>query len=128
MGIYVSSPLNTLWRARRRRGKNWFRHFDDAPGIFSVSKGLKTITPFVAIEHAGIGALVNHEYGRPNLFRRILGTRNFSGQVGELVRAHRFPDLILISIGHNNVDWGVALSATRTRHARATVGTVEQRI
>src|SRR4029077_428655 len=34
-----------------------------------------------------------------------LGTRNFSGQVGQLLRAHRFPDLILISIGHNNVDW-----------------------
>jgi len=48
---------------------------------------------------------VDHEHGHQNLFRRILGTRNFSGQVGELVRARRFPDLILISIGHNSVDW-----------------------
>jgi lysophospholipase L1-like esterase len=48
---------------------------------------------------------VDHGHGRENLFRRILGTRNFSGQVGELLRARRFPDLILISIGHNNVDW-----------------------
>jgi lysophospholipase L1-like esterase len=48
---------------------------------------------------------VDYERGRQNLLRRILGTRNFSGQVGELVRAPRFPDLILISIGHNNVDW-----------------------
>ena len=53
----------------------------------------------------GVGALVDDEHGRQNLLRRILGTRNFSGQVGELVRARRFPDLILISIGHNNVDW-----------------------
>jgi lysophospholipase L1-like esterase len=105
MGIYISSPLNTLWRALTCHGKNWFRQFDDAPGVFSVSKGLETITPFVAIEYAGIGALVDHEHGRPNLFRRILGTRNFSGQVGQLVRARRFPDLTLISIGHNNVDW-----------------------
>jgi len=105
MGIYISSPLNTLWRALTCRGKNWFLYLDDVPGIFSVSKGLEAITPFVAIEYAGIGALVEHEHGRENLFRRILGTRNFSGQVGQLVRARRFPDLILISIGHNNVDW-----------------------
>src|SRR6516165_9107217 len=105
MGTYISSPWNTLWRARTCRGNNWFLHLDDAPDIFSVSRGLETITPYVAIECAGIGALVADEHGRQNLFRRILGTRNFSQQVGQLVRARRFPDLTLISIGHNNVDW-----------------------
>jgi len=105
IGIYISWPWSTLWRARTSRGKNWFLHLDAAPSICSVSKGLETLTPFVAIECAGVGALVDHEHGRENLFRRILGTRNFSGQLGELVRARRFPDLILISIGHNNVDW-----------------------
>jgi lysophospholipase L1-like esterase len=104
-GIYISSPWSTLWRAHTSRGKNWFLHLDAAPSICSVSKGLEAITPFVAIECAGVGALVDHEHGRENLLRRILGTRNFSGQVGELLRARRFPDLILISIGHNNVDW-----------------------
>jgi lysophospholipase L1-like esterase len=103
--VYISSPWSTLWRARTSRGKNWFLHLDAAPSICSISKSLETITPFVAIECAGVGALVDHEHGRENLFRRILGTRNFSGQVGELLRARRFPDLILISIGHNNVDW-----------------------
>jgi lysophospholipase L1-like esterase len=105
MGIYISSPWSTLWRAHTSRGKNWFLHLDAAPSICSVSKGLETVTPFVAIECAGVGALVNHEHGGQNLFRRILGTRNFSGQVGKLLRARRFPDLILISVGHNNVDW-----------------------
>ena len=104
-GIYISSPWSTLLRAHTSRGKNWFLHLDAAPSICSISKSLETITPFVAIECAGVGALVDHEHCRQDLFRRILGTRNFSGQVGELVRAHRFPDLILISIGHNNVDW-----------------------
>jgi lysophospholipase L1-like esterase len=104
-GIYISSPWSTLWRARTSRGKNWFLHLDAAPTVCSISKSLETITPFVAIECAGVGALVDHEHSRQNLFRRILGTRNFSGQVGELLRARRFPDLILISIGHNNVDW-----------------------
>ena len=105
MGTYISSPWSTLWRARTSRGKNWFLHLDAAPSICSISKSLETITPFVAIECAGVGALVNHERGRPNFSRRILGTRNFSGQIDELARARRFPDLILISIGHNNVDW-----------------------
>jgi len=105
MGTYISSPWSTLWRARTSRGKNWFLHFDTAPSICCISKSLETVTPFVAIECAGIGALVDHEHGHQNLFRRILGTRNFSGQVDELVRERRFPDLILISIGHNSVDW-----------------------
>jgi lysophospholipase L1-like esterase len=105
MDIYISSPWSTFWRAHTSRGKNWFLHLDAAPGISSVSKGLEAVTPFVAIECAGVGALVDHKHGRQNLFRRILGTRNFSGQTDELLRAHRFPDLILISIGHNNVDW-----------------------
>jgi lysophospholipase L1-like esterase len=104
-GMYISSPWSTLWRARASRGKNWFVHLDAAPSICSISKGLETIMPLVATEWAGVGALVNHEHDRQNLFRRILGTRNFSGQVGEVVRTRRFPDLILISIGHNNVDW-----------------------
>jgi lysophospholipase L1-like esterase len=104
-GVYISSPWSTLWRARTSRGKNWFLHVDAAPSTCSISKSLETITPFVAIECAGVGALVDHEHCRENLFRRILGTHSFSGQVGELLRARRFPDLILISIGHNNVDW-----------------------
>jgi lysophospholipase L1-like esterase len=105
LGTYISSPWSTLWRAHRSCGKNWFLHFDAAPSICSISKSLATITPFVAIEGAGVGALVDHEHGHENLFRRLLGTRNFSGQVSELLPARRFPDLILISIGHNNVDW-----------------------
>jgi lysophospholipase L1-like esterase len=105
MGMYISSPWSTLWRARTSCGKNWFVHLDAAPSICSISKSLETITPLVATEWSGVGALVNHEHDRQNLLRRILGTRNFSGQVGELLRAPRFPDLILLSIGHNNVDW-----------------------
>jgi lysophospholipase L1-like esterase len=106
MDIYISSPWSTFWRARTRCGRNWF--FDTGSpqlGIRSVSKRLEEITPFVAIQHAGIGALVDHEGDRLNFFRRILGTRNFSGQISQLLRAPRFPDLILIAIGHNNVDW-----------------------
>jgi lysophospholipase L1-like esterase len=74
-------------------------------GVHSISKRLEGITPFVAIEYAGIGAMVDDQGSRLNFFRRILGTRSFSGQINQLLRVVRFPDLILISIGHNNVDW-----------------------
>src|SRR6266545_3545740 len=105
-GVYISSIWSTFWRARTCRGNSWFLDTNPAPpGIRSVSKKLEEFTPFVAIECAGIGALVDHEGKRQNLFRRILRTRNFSGQIGDLLAMKRFPDLILISIGHNNVDW-----------------------
>src|SRR6059058_4313418 len=105
-GVYISSIWSTFWRARTCSGNNWFLDSNPVPaGIQSVSKRLEELTPFVAIECAGIGALVDNEGQRQNLFRRILRTRNFSGQVGDLLRMKRFPDLTLISIGHNNVDW-----------------------
>ena len=106
MGVYISSVWSTFWRARTRRGKNWFLDVDPAPrGIRSMSKRLEKVTPFVAMECAGIGALVDHEGQPQNFFRHVLGTRNFSGQITQLLTAERFPDLILISIGHNNIDW-----------------------
>jgi lysophospholipase L1-like esterase len=106
MGVYISSLWGTFWRARSCRGNNWFLDTNPAPaGIQSVSKRLEEFTPFVAIECGGIGALVDHEGQRRNVFRRVLRTRNFSGQIGHLLTVKRFPDLTLISIGHNNVDW-----------------------
>ena len=104
--VYISSLLSTFWRARTCCGNNWFLDTDPSPvSIRSVSKRLEEFTPFVAMECAGIGALVDHGEERQNFFRRILRTRNFSGQISHLLKAKRFPDLILISIGHNNIDW-----------------------
>jgi hypothetical protein len=104
-GVYMSSIWSTFWRARTCRGNNWFLDTNPAPSaIRSVSKRLEERSPFVAVECAGIGALDDHEGQRQNFFRRILRTRNFSGQIGDLLAMKRFPDLILISIGHNNVD------------------------
>jgi len=106
MGIYISSPWSTFWRAHTCRGRNWFLDAGDPhAGIRSVSKRLEEITPFVVTQYSGVGAMVDHEGCRLNFCRRVLGTRNFSGQISQLLQATRFPDLILISIGHNNVDW-----------------------
>lgn len=106
MGVYISSRLSTFWRVHTRCGSNWFFHGASlTPGVRSVCTRLAEITPFVATEYAGIGAMVDDEEAGQNFLRRILGTNNFSGQVMQLVRADRFADLILISIGHNSVDW-----------------------
>jgi lysophospholipase L1-like esterase len=106
MGIYVSSIWGTFWRARTCHGNNWFLDTVPPPsGIQSVSKRLEEFTPLVAIECAGIGALVDRGGQSPNFLRRVLRTRNLSGQIDDLLAMRRFPDLILISIGHNNVDW-----------------------
>ena len=104
-GIYVSTTWNTIWRARSCRDRNWFLNLDPATPIQSVSKRLGQMTPLVVSHHGGMGAMVDDEGERLWFSRRILGTRNFSGQVNQLKRSGRFPDLILISIGHNNVDW-----------------------
>lgn len=86
--------------------QDWFLNTDPSPGsIYSVFERLEKFTPFVATEYAGVGALVDNERDRQNLFRKILRTRNFSGQVSQLLSGKRFPDLILTWIGHNNVDW-----------------------
>jgi lysophospholipase L1-like esterase len=104
-GIHVSTPWSTVWRARRSRDRNWFLNVDPATPIQSVCKRLERLTPLIVSHHGGIGAMVDDESERVWFSRRILGTRNFSGQINQLKRSDRFPDLILISIGHNNVDW-----------------------
>ena len=72
MDICISSPRSTFWRAHTRRRRNWFldpgsprpgspRRIRPVADIRSVSKRLEEITPFVAFEYAGIGALVDHD-------------------------------------------------------------------
>ena len=82
------------------------KRVDPSPAsVYSVFERLEKFTPLVATEYGGLGALVDNERYPQDFFRKILRTRNFSGQVNQLVSGKRFPDLILIWIGHNNVDW-----------------------
>lgn len=104
-GIYISTPWKTFRRARKRHYHNWFLDIGLPIKIGSVSRRLEELTPLVAIHYAGVGAMVDDNNERLWFSRRILGTRNFSGQIDELVSTNRFPDFILVSIGHNNVDW-----------------------
>jgi lysophospholipase L1-like esterase len=119
-GLYVSSRLSTFWRARTRFGNNWFLDTDPSPkSVYSVFERLDRVTPVIAIEYARMGALVDSQSERLPLSRRILGTRNFSGQVEQLLSQKRFPDLILIWIGHNNVDWAWRAPAAELKEPEA---------
>jgi lysophospholipase L1-like esterase len=104
--VYISSSLSTFWRARTRHGNNWFLNSESPPAsVYSVFERLEKFTPLVATEYGGLGAFVDNGRDRQIFFRKVLRTRNFSGQVNQLVARERFTDLILIWIGHNNVDW-----------------------
>jgi len=82
------------------------KRVDPSPeSVYSVFERLDKLTPLVATEYGGLGAMVDNGKDRQNFFRKILRTRNFSGQVTQLLSRDRFLDLILIWIGHNNVDW-----------------------
>lgn len=115
--FYISSPISLFWRARTQRRKNWFLDTDPDPAsIRSVYERLQTFTPLVATEYNGAGALVAPTGASEGIRRRIVRTRNFSGQARQTLRKQRFPDLILIWIGHNNLDWAEALSPTERAH------------
>jgi lysophospholipase L1-like esterase len=115
--FYASTPLSMFWRARTERRKNWFLDTDPAPqSIHSVYERLDEITPLVAIQYSGAGALVAPSRAHEGLRRRMIRTRNLSGQARQVLRKKRFPDMIMIWIGHNNTDWVEGLSPLEREH------------
>ena len=115
--FYISGPVSVFWRARTHRRKNWFLDTDPAPeSIFSFYERLDRCTPLVASEYNGAGALVAPSDRQVGLRRRLARTRNLSGQTERVVRKERFPDLIMIWIGHNNTDWVEGLSPAERQH------------
>src|SRR5881396_3877011 len=115
--FYISSPASLFWRARTQRRKNWFLDTDPDPAsIHSVYERLEAFTPLVATEYNGAGALVASSRAGDGFRRRIVRTRNLFGQAHQILRKKRFPDLIMIWIGHNNLDWAEGLSPNEREH------------
>ena len=106
-----------FWRARTERRKNWFLDTDPSPGsIYSLYERLDALTPLVASQYAGDGALVADINAKEDIKRRLVRVRHFAGQAKEIVRNKRFPDLILVWIGHNNTDWTEGLSLAQRKN------------
>jgi hypothetical protein len=122
--VYVSSALATAWRAHRSRANGWFVNTEpDRTKIYSLFQRLDELTPLVATEYGGLGAMLGGDADRLGFFRKILRTRNFSGQVDRILSDDRFPDLILIWIGHNNVDWAYWCPKQELNHPEARLQT-----
>jgi lysophospholipase L1-like esterase len=115
--FYFSSLPSSFWRARTEWRRNWFLDTDPSPdSIFSVYERLEYFTPVVATEFNGAGALVAAPGSQEDLRKRLVRARNLPGQVNHVLHRTRFPDLIMIWIGHNNLDWVHGLASAERQH------------
>ena len=114
--FYISSPASILWRARTERRKDWFLDNDPSPdSVNSLFERLESVTPLVATEYSRSGASVAPPHVPEAFSRRLARTRNLEGQIKEVTQAKRFPDVILLWIGHNNTEWVPTLSQSERR-------------
>lgn len=114
--FYISSPASMLWRARTERQRDWFLDTDQSPsGIYSLYERLNRITPLVATEYSTSGALVAPSGAIEPFTRRVARTHNLRNQVAQIIQEKRFPDIILLWIGHNNTEWVGRLSQAERR-------------
>ena len=126
--FYVSSWPSSFWRARTVWRNNWFIDSDPEPkSVFSFYERMERVTPLVAEEHNGAGAWVAPKESHESLRQRLVRARNFSGQTRVVLRQNRFPDLIMIWIGHNNLDWVHGLSPEERTHPERRLAKIASR-
>jgi lysophospholipase L1-like esterase len=115
--FYISAIPSMFWRARTEHRKNWFLDTDSSPqSIYSVYERLLKFTPLVATEYSCDGAKVGPGQTPEDFSRKLAGVRNLSGQGRQVLRNKRFPDLVMVWIGHNNADWAAGLSLAERQH------------
>ena len=115
--MYVASALSMFWRVRTEHQANWFLDTDKSPdSIHSIYERLEEFTPLVAVEHSGSGANVDSGESGDTFFQMLSKTRNFSQQADEILDEERFPDLLLIWIGHNNLNWAASLGSEERKN------------
>jgi lysophospholipase L1-like esterase len=104
-GFYVSSFVSCVWRSKMNHGCDWFLNTDaSANGVCSLYERLGQETPLVACEYSSVGGRVDSG-GGGNSFLRSWFPLNFSQQTDLILKEKRFPDLVLLWIGHNNLNW-----------------------
>ena len=103
--FYMSSIPSMVWRSKMHHRCNWFLDTDaSANSVYSLYEQLAQETPLVACEYSSIGGWVDSGENR----ERFLGSWyvfSFSQQVDLILEEKRFPDLVLIWIGGNNLRW-----------------------
>ena len=103
--FYVSSLVSMVWRSKMNHGRDWFLDTDpSANSVYSLYERLAQETPLVACEYSSVGGRVDSGGGG----KRFLGSwfpLSFSQQADLILEEKRFPDLVLLWIGHNNLHW-----------------------
>ena len=103
--FFVSSLFGMLCRSKMNHRRDWFLDTDpSADSVYSLYERLARETPLVACEYSSAGGEVDSGGGN----RGLLGPwRPFdlSQQTDLVLQEKRCPDLVLLWIGHNNLDW-----------------------
>jgi hypothetical protein len=115
--FYISTVPSVFWRTRTELRKNWFLDSNPSPNsIYSLDERIDKIAPLVATDYARTGALVTAHSGDEDLIHMLGHTPNFPGQVDQVLKPKRFPDLLLLWIGNNNLDWVHGASPSEREH------------
>jgi lysophospholipase L1-like esterase len=111
--FYVSSLPSCVWRSKMNHGRDWFLDTDPAAdSVYSLYERLARATPVVAWEYSSVGGKVDSG-GGGHWFCGSWYPFNFSQQVDLILQEKRFPDLVLLWIGHNNLHWEWVVDAHR---------------
>lgn len=103
--FYVSSFVSCVWRSKMNHRHDWFIDTDPSPNsVYSLYERLAQETPLVACEYSSVASRVDSGKVKHHLFG-CWYPLNFSQQVDLILKKKRFPDLLLIWIGHNNLQW-----------------------
>ncbi|MFA4902111.1 MAG: SGNH/GDSL hydrolase family protein [Desulfobaccales bacterium] len=117
--FYVSSMVSMIWRSKMHHRCNWFLDTDpSANSAYSLYERLAQETPVAACEYSSVGGWVDSGESR----KRFLGSWfvfSFSQQVDLILAEKRFPDLVLLWIGHNNLRWTRSVDPHRPEEIEA---------
>jgi lysophospholipase L1-like esterase len=103
--FYVSSLVSMIWRSKMNHGRDWFLDTDpSANSVYSLYERLAQETPLVAWEYSSAGGKVDSGGGGKR-FLWFWYPLSFSQQTDLILEEKRFPDLVLLWIGHNNLHW-----------------------
>ena len=111
--FYVASIASMIWRSKMHHGHNWFLDTDPSTNsVYSLYERLSQETPVAVCEYSSIGGWVDSGESR----ERFLGSWfvfSFSQQVDLILEEKRFPNLVLIWIGGNNLKWTRSVDPSR---------------
>lgn len=103
--FFVSSLVSDVWRSKVNHRHNWFLDTDaSTDSVYSLYERLAQETPLVACEYSSPGGKVDSS-GGGNCFLGSWLPLSLSQQADLVLEEKRFPDLVLLWIGHNNLDW-----------------------